>query len=570
MEKQLTGLIPTNFYFFHCHFNPTLTVRSRKSWFNHDFFYFGDIFTQRAHIYLMLQGRGLICVYLRMVPLQENRGGKDLMEKFNLFKDITERTGGDIYLGVVGPVRTGKSTFIKRFMDLLVLPNIKDVTTLNRTKDELPQSGSGKTIMTTEPKFVPDEAICIDLEEGLSPKVRLVDCVGYAVSGAIGYADESGPRLVNTPWFEEPIPFAQAAEIGTRKVIADHSTIGLVITTDGSITDIPRENYINAEERVIAELKELGKPFVLVLNTTKPKAQETQQLAADLSKKYGVAVSILDCLKMKTEDLYELLNLVLYEFPVREVALRFSKWVDALQPDYWLRETAYDTGFNIIEGVTKVNDAYKAITALKELDFIADAQVAEVNLGSGRILLAAEIKKELFFNVVKELTGFTIEGEHDMLTLMVEMATAKKKYDKVAAAMVEVEERGYGIVTPNIDDIVFEEPELFRNGGRFGIKLKAGAPSLHIIRTDIKAEVVPFVGNERQGEEMLRYLTTEFEKDPAALWNSAFLGKPLHEFVEEGIQNKLYQMPENAQAKLQETLTRIVNEGSGGLICIIL
>lgn len=492
------------------------------------------------------------------------------MEKFDLFKDITERTGGDIYLGVVGPVRTGKSTFIKRFMELLVLPNIDDTAVMNRTKDELPQSGSGKTIMTTEPKFVPDEAIRINLGDGLAPRVRLVDCVGYAVAGALGYADDLGPRLVNTPWFDEPIPFAQAAEIGTRKVITDHSTIGLVITTDGSITDIPRENYVDAEERVVAELKELDKPFVIVLNSTKPKAAETEKLAAELSKKYGVAVSVIDCLKMKKEDIYELLNLVLHEFPVREVALRFSKWVDALQPDYWLRETAYEAGFSVIEAVNKVTDAYKAVASLKEMDFIANAEVAEVDLGTGQVLLNAEVKKELFYDIVQELTGFSIEGEHDMLTLMVEMATTKKKYDKVAQAMLDVDEKGYGIVTPNIDDILFEEPELFRQGGRFGIKLKAGAPSLHIIRTDIKTEVVPFVGNERQGEEMLRYLTDEFEKDPAALWNSAFLGKPLHEFVEEGIQNKLYQMPENAQEKLRDTLTRIVNEGSGGLICIIL
>ncbi|MBO8126682.1 MAG: stage IV sporulation protein A [Firmicutes bacterium] len=492
------------------------------------------------------------------------------MEKFDLFKDITERTGGDIYLGVVGPVRTGKSTFIKRFMELLVLPNIGDAAVKNRTKDELPQSGSGKTIMTTEPKFVPDEAVKIDLGEGLAPKVRLVDCVGYAVSGAVGYADDMGPRLVNTPWYDDPIPFAQAAEIGTRKVITEHSTIGLVVVTDGSITDIPRENYIHAEERVISELKELGKPFVIILNTTRPRAEETQKLAASLSAKHGVAVSVMDCLKMKTDDIYDLLNLILHEFPVREVALRYSKWLDALQPDYWLRQTAYEAGFEQIETVGKVNDTYQVAAALKELDFITNAEVVEVDLGSGRVLIDAEIKKDLFYEVVKDLTGFSIDGELDMLTLMVEMATTKKKYDRVAAAMAEVEEKGYGIVPPSIEDIVFEEPELFRQGGRFGIRLKAGAPSLHIIQTDLKTEVIPFVGNERQGQEMLRYLTEEFEKDATALWNSVFLGKPLHEFVEEGIQNKLYQMPENAQEKLRETLTRIVNEGSGGLICIIL
>ncbi len=492
------------------------------------------------------------------------------MERFDLLKDITERTGGDIYLGVVGPVRTGKSTFIKRFMELLVLPNIGDAAVLGRTKDELPQSGSGRTIMTTEPKFVPDEAIQINLGEGLAPKIRLVDCVGYAVSGAIGYTDDLGPRLVNTPWFDEPIPFAKAAEIGTRKVIVDHSTIGLVVVTDGSITDLPRENYLDAEERVISELKELGKPFVIILNTTRPKAAETQKLAAELSDKYGVAVSVIDCLKMKEDDLYNLINLVLYEFPVQEIALRYSKWVDALQPDFWLRQTAYEAGFKEIEAVSKVRDAYTAAESIAKLDFIANASVVEVDLGSGRVLIEAEVKKDLFFAVVKELTGFSIEGEHDMLTLMVEMATTKKKYDKIAEAMLDVERKGYGIVSPNIEDIVFEEPELFRQSGRFGIKLKAGAPSLHIIRTELTTEVVPFVGNERQGEEMLRYLTEEFEKDPDALWNSQFLGKPLHEFVEEGIKNKLFQMPETAQEKLRETLTRIVNEGSGGLICIIL
>ncbi|MDI6871289.1 MAG: stage IV sporulation protein A [Bacillota bacterium] len=492
------------------------------------------------------------------------------MEKFDIFRDLAERTAGDVYLGVVGPVRTGKSTFIKRFMELLVLPSIADDHMRVRANDELPQSAAGKMVMTVEPKFVPEEAVELSVGEGLSVRVRLVDCVGYKVPGARGFDDEFGPRMVRTPWAEEPMPFARAAEIGTRKVITEHSTIGIVVTTDGTITEIPRGDYVEAERRVIAELKEIGKPFLVLLNSTEPYSRAARDLAHQLSEEYSVGVLPINALEMEAPELLEVLREALYEFPLREVNVRLSRWVDALDDDHPLRRRAQDGIYGVLEGIARVRDLDGALTRLRELDFVSQAALVSVGLGDGAALLEVSARPELFWQVLSELTGLPVQGEHDIVRHMSAMAKVKAKYDKVAAALEEVEAKGYGIVAPTAGEIVFEEPQLFRHGHRFGVRLRASAPSIHLIKTRIEAEVMPFVGSERQGAEFLRYLTEQFEKDPARIWNSEFLGKPVHALIEEGIGAKLHRMPPNAQAKLQEALTKITNEGSGGLICIIL
>ncbi|MDA8442400.1 MAG: stage IV sporulation protein A [Peptococcaceae bacterium] len=492
------------------------------------------------------------------------------MEKIDIFKDITERTGGDIYLGVVGPVRSGKSTFIKKFMDLLVLPNIKDIYERERAKDELPQSGGGKTIMTTEPKFIPADAVTIDVRSGLTMNVRVVDCVGYAVPGALGYQEEEGPRMVRTPWSEEPIPFQEAAEIGTRKVITDHSTIGIVITTDGTITDIARENYLEAEVKIISELKALDKPFVVLLNTDRPFAENSIELAREMEDKYGVPVLAVDCAELTQEDIMQILEEVLYEFPVAEVNINLPLWIDELEGTHWLREGFTDAVKAATAEVNRLRDIDGILDKLSEYQYAQDIVLQEMNLGTGIANIDVTAVDGLFDQVLKELTGIEIEGEHTLLRVLRDYTVAKKEYDKIAKAMVEVDSNGYGVVTPSLDEMILEEPELIKQGGRFGVKLKASAPSLHIIRADITTEITPIIGTEKQCEELVRYMLDEFESDPQKLWQSNIFGKSLQDLVREGVQNKLYRMPENAQQKLQDTLQRIVNEGSGGLICIII
>jgi stage IV sporulation protein A len=491
------------------------------------------------------------------------------MEKFDLFRDIAERTGGDVYIGVVGPVRTGKSTFIKRFMETMVLPNITDPYDKERAKDELPQSAAGRTIMTTEPKFIPNEAVEIVVKENVKVRVRVVDCVGYTVDGALGYEEEEGPRMVLTPWQDEEIPFQEAAEIGTRKVIADHSTIGLVVTTDGTVTDLPRDNYIAAEERVIAELKELQKPFLVILNTCQPTAKETRELIAKLENKYDVPVIPVDCLQLTTDDIYAILQEVLYEFPVKEVNITLPRWVEELEADHWLRQKFDGAVHDVVQYVRRLRDIDRAIDDLSGYDFVADVILHDMDLGSGIAVIEMTARSELFYQVLEELTGFTVSGEHHVLRLMRDLSVAKREHDKIASALEQVRQTGYGIVPPQMDEMVLEEPEIIRTGNRFGVRLKASAPSLHIIRTDVQAEISPIIGTEKQSEELIHYLLREFEGEPEKLWRTNLFGKSLNGLVREGIQNKLNTMPENAQIKLRETLQKVVNEGSGGLICII-
>ncbi|MEG6616239.1 stage IV sporulation protein A [Peptococcaceae bacterium 1198_IL3148] len=492
------------------------------------------------------------------------------MEKIDLFRDIAERTGGDIYLGVVGGVRTGKSTFIKRFMDLTVIPNIKNIHDRERAKDELPQSGAGRTIMTTEPKFVPNEAVEINITPNLQVKMRLVDCVGYRVEGALGYDEEEGPRMVNTPWFEDPIPFQEAAEIGTRKVISEHSTIGVLVTTDGSITDIDRENYVDSEERVVAELNELGKPFVVVLNSIRPNNPEVQALAIELQEKYDVPVLPINVAELTQDDILYIMEQILFEFPVNEVNITLPSWVEELDVKHWLRDQFEDAVKTTVHHVRRLRDIETAVEALGDYDFVKQVNLKSMDMGTGSAAIEMLAKQELFYQVLSEETGYEVTGEQDIFRLMRDFAVSKQEWDKVADAFTEVRETGYGVVTPKLDEMNLEEPELIRQGNRFGVKLKASAPSLHIIRADITTEITPIIGTEKQCEELVRYMLDEFDENPQKIWGSEIFGKSLHDLVREGVQNKIHHMPENAQIKLQETLQRIVNDGSGGLICIII
>ncbi|MDQ2087723.1 stage IV sporulation protein A [Herbivorax sp. ANBcel31] len=492
------------------------------------------------------------------------------MEKYNIYQQISERTQGDIYVGVVGPVRTGKSTFIKRFMDLLVIPNIENEYSKGRAKDELPQSASGRTIMTTEPKFVPNEAVEISLDENVNFKVRLVDCVGYMVKGAIGHMENDAPRMVSTPWFEDQIPFVEAAEIGTKKVINEHSTIGLVMTTDGSITDIDREDYIEAEERVINELKEINKPFVVLLNSVNPTDSETEILRQELEQKYGVPVIATNCAQLKIEDLNSIMEGILLEFPIREIGINIPKWIESLEDDYWLKVDMINAVKDVFGGIKRIREIKGVMSKFDQYEFIKKVYIDNISLGSGNALIEVNVEDGLFYRVLSEMTEIEISGEHKLISLMKDLARMKKEYDKIEFALHEVKLKGYGIVTPQITELSLEEPEIVKQGSRFGVKLRASAPSIHMIRADIETEIAPLVGTEKQSEELVNYLLKEFEGEPEKLWQSNIFGKSLHELVSEGLQNKLGRMPEDAQLKLQETLQKIINEGSGGLICIIL
>jgi stage IV sporulation protein A len=492
------------------------------------------------------------------------------MERFDIFKDITERTGGDIYIGVVGPVRTGKSTFIKRFMEQMVIPNIIDPYDRERAQDELPQSGNGRTIMTTEPKFVPSEAVAVKVGENIQFRVRLVDCVGYAVPGAVGYQNDTGPRMVLTPWSESPVSFIEAAEMGTQKVIADHSTIGLVIATDGSITDIARAEYLAAEERVVGELKLLGKPFVVVLNSVHPEAEETRALAGELQVKYQVPVLRIDCQQLSPNQVERIIQELLFMFPLQEIRVDFPRWIEELGMENALRYRFETAIFAAVDGIERARDVDRMVDVLKVVEDVALVEINGIDLGQGAVSLEMSTEPALFYRILEELSGFTITGDHQLLKIVKELAVAKREYDKVAQALMQVREKGYGVVQPLLEELTLAEPELIKQGNRFGVKLKASAPSIHMIRVEIMTELSPIVGTEKQGEDFVRYLTEEFEKDPTKIWEMDFFGKSTHDLVKEGIQSKLKQMPENAQEKLQETLEKIINEGSGGLICIIL
>ncbi|WP_294473534.1 stage IV sporulation protein A [uncultured Intestinimonas sp.] len=492
------------------------------------------------------------------------------MEDRKIYEDIAQRTDGDIYVGVVGPVRTGKSTFIKRFMETLVIPNIENVYRRERARDELPQSGSGRTVMTVEPKFVPEEAVDIALEGGARVSVRLIDCVGYTIPGAAGQFEEDQPRMVTTPWFDHEIPMTEAAEIGTRKVITEHSTIAIVVTTDGSITDIPREDYLEAEERVISELKELGKPFLVLLNSAYPGSERAKAIRADLASRYDVTCMVVNCLQLKEEDVAGIIKAVLYEFPLKELDLSLPPWVDALPYDHPIKSGLYAAIREGAGNLRRIRDVEHTIEAIGSYEGVSSARIRSIELGTGLASADLELPRSLFYETISDQSGFTIHDDGDLMGLLTQLAEVKREYDKVADALQEVKETGYGIVVPTTDELHLEEPEIVRQGGRYGVRLKASAPSIHMIRADIETEVSPIVGSEKQSEEMIHYLLQEFEGDTKAIWQSNIFGKSFHELVSEDLNTKLKRMPEDARSKLQETLQRIINEGSGGLICIIL
>ena len=486
-----------------------------------------------------------------------------------LYRDMAARTGGDIYLGVVGPVRTGKSTFIKRFMDVLVLPNMEDGVRRERATDELPQSAAGRTIMTTEPKFIPEQAAQIALDGVSNMRVRLIDCVGYILPSALGYIEENQPRMVKTPWYDEEIPFNMAAEEGTRRVITDHSTVGLVVTTDGSITDLPREEYAVAEERVVKELKALGKPFTVLLNAMDPHAHSTMQLAAKLSEAYGVPVVPINCQTMTEQEIRQVLEALLSQFPVCQVGLVLPHWLMRLERTHPVRRAVMDTAKNACAAVERVGQIGEVAQALNQCEYVAAAVTDEVDLGSGIATLTVTLQPELFFGILSEATGLTIPDEGALMAGMIEMAAICKKYEKIRAALEQAEQTGYGIVMPEMEEMTLEEPQIIRQSGRYGVRLRASAPSIHLMKAQIETEVSPIVGTERQSEELVSYLLGQFEEDPTKIWDSNIFGTSLYGLVNEGLHNKLLHMPEEARLKLKETVERIINEGCNGLICII-
>ncbi|MET1249810.1 stage IV sporulation protein A [Sporolactobacillus sp. STCC-11] len=492
------------------------------------------------------------------------------LERVDIFKDIAERTGGDIYLGVVGAVRTGKSTFIKKFMELVVLPNIEDEADRVRAKDELPQSAAGKQIMTTEPKFIPNHAVKVTVEEGLDVNIRVVDCVGYAVKSAKGFEDENGPRMVHTPWYDEPIPFQEAAEIGTRKVIQEHSTLGVVVTTDGSIGEIGRDDYVEAEERIVDELKEVGKPFILIINSTHPYHPETEALRKELSEKYDIPVLAQSVENMTEHDINNILREALFEFPVLEVNVNLPSWVMVLKDEHWLRKSYEDAVKETVKDIKRLRDVDRVVGSFGQYDFIENAQLSGIEMGKGTAEIDLFAPDNLYDQVLKEVVGVEIRGKDHLLQLMQEFAHAKREYDQVADALQMVKQTGYGIAAPSISDMSLDEPEIIKQGSRFGVRLKAVAPSIHMIKVDVQSEFAPIIGTEKQSEELVRYLMQDFEDDPLSIWNSDIFGRSLNSIVREGISAKLALMPENARYKLKETLERIINEGSGGLIAIIL
>lgn len=492
------------------------------------------------------------------------------MTSMDVIQDLATRTAGDVFIGVVGPVRTGKSTFIKRFMEQLIIPRIADDDARRRAVDELPQSGAGRTVMTVEPKFVPDEAVAITVGEGLTVRVRLADSVGFPVPGAKGYDEEDGPRMVMTPWSEEPMPFEEAAEVGTRKIITDHSTLGVIVTTDGSIGDLSRDAFVDAEERTVREVQAVGRPFVVVLNSIRPRTAYVRELAQELSDRYGAPVLPLNVATAGEADMTMVLLELLYEFPVTEFNVHLPPWLQELDADHWLRRRYEDAVAGAVQGVQRLRDVEAAVASLDQAEFLEKATLAGVDMATGVVSVVLTAPEELFWQVAEEISGFNISGKEVLLRLLRELSEAKRDHEKFGSALRDARETGFGLVTPSIEDMTFEEPELIRKGNQFGVRLRATAATFQFMRADVSSEVTPIIGTEKQSEQLVNYLMEKFEDDPRKIWESDIFGKPLSDLLREGIRDKIMATPANAQAKLRETLERIINEGSSGLICIII
>ncbi len=492
------------------------------------------------------------------------------MANTSIYQDIAERTGGNIYLGVVGPVRTGKSTFVKRFMEQMVLPCMEDPYRVERARDELPQSGSGKTIMTTEPKFVPEEAVSISPDHTAQLQVRLIDSVGYMVEGAVGAMEDGEPRLITTPWFDHEISMTEAAELGTQKVMQEHCTIGIVVTTDGSVTDIPRQDYQKAEDRAIRDMQATGKPFLVVINSRQPEGPAAQALCKSIRNTYGAGCLCMDCLHMEKEQICGVLRELLMEFPLKELLVYLPGWVRALGTEHPLKKTLFEALRGAAAGISRLSQVGGAMKALEELEQVAGCDLRRIDLGSGCAAVQLQFPESLFYEVLGEASGFCIESDGDLMELLQRMAQMKREYDQLAPALEEVRATGYGIVMPRPDQMKLERPEPCRKGGSYGIRLKASAPSIHLLRTDILTEISPMVGDEQQSESLVRHMQEDYETDTEKLWQSNIFGKSVYELISDGFGTKLRHLPEDARMKFKNALSRIVNEGAGGLICIIL
>ena len=488
----------------------------------------------------------------------------------DIYTDIATRTNGDIYIGVVGPVRSGKSTFIKRFMEQFVIPNIESDFRRERATDELPQSAAGKTIMTTEPKFIPEEAVSVTMEDGTNFNVRMIDCVGYIIPSAIGYIENEAPRMVVTPWFDAEVPFNMAAEVGTHRVITEHSTIGLVITTDGSITDLPREEYEECEERVINELREINKPFVVLMNCVDPHTYETVQMCDKLSEKYNTMVIPVNCLDLNEEDIKNILTQVLYSFPVKEINISMPSWINSLEKGHWLKTAVFDHIRRSACDINNLRDISECAGKICNCEYITKSEVSSIDLGTGTAVITVGLNDSLFYKIIGEATGLEIRDENDLMPQILELVRIKNKFSKFSEALEQMEKTGYGIVMPSTNELKLDEPEILKQGGKYGVRLKAQAPAVHLLKTTINTEVAPIVGSEKQSEELVHFMLNDFEENPDKIWESNIFGKSLHELVSEGLYTKMGKLPEEARMRIKETIERMINEGCSGLICLIL
>ena len=484
-----------------------------------------------------------------------------------IYSEIAERTGGNIYIGVVGPVRTGKSTLIKRIMETLVIPNIEDPYRRERAKDELPQSGSGKTIMTSEPKFVPEEAVSISPDGTSHLKVRMIDSVGYMVEGAVGAEEDGVPRMVTTPWYDYEIPLTEAAELGTRKVMQEHCSIGLVVTTDGTITDIPREDYVAAEERAIRDMQKTGKPFLVIVNSQQPTGEKAKKICQHLKERFDIDAVTADCQSLDLAQIADLLRQLLYNFPLQELRVYMPRWMDALEPDHPVKAALYQALLHRAEEITALGQAEATLSKLKDLEQVLDFSVRSMDLGTGTVACSLTFPEKLFYEILSEKSGFSVKDDGDLMTLLQSLSAVKQEYDQISNALDEVRATGYGIVMPTPEEMALQTPEVVRKGTAYGVKLKAGAPSIHMIRVDIDTEISPMVGGEQQSQDLISFLSDE---DPEKLWQSNIFGKSVYDLIREGLTSKLLRTPEDVRAKFRGSLTRIVNEGAQGLICLIL